>query len=119
LGSRARHRSLGGRYPLSPGGQHGWVTRGPGLNARDYPLLGEIEEAIVLAQQLQAAQFAADALASYDLVRRERVGKMARMTAANRDARVAGPVAARLHKVFMPVFFGRFYERATAWLSAV
>jgi salicylate hydroxylase len=75
-----------------------------------------IEDAVVLAQQIRQARSIPDALASYDRIRRERVGKMAATAAANRDAKTAGPVAARMRNLFMPVFFGRFYERATAWL---
>jgi salicylate hydroxylase len=75
-----------------------------------------IEDAVVLAQHLRQARSLPGALASYDRIRRERVGKMARTAAANRDAKTAGPVAARMRNLFMPVFFGRFYERATAWL---
>jgi hypothetical protein len=43
---------------------------------------------------------------------------MARTAAANRDAKVAGPVAARMRNLVMPVMFSRFYEKATAWLYA-
>jgi 2-polyprenyl-6-methoxyphenol hydroxylase-like FAD-dependent oxidoreductase len=58
------------------------------------------------------------ALTGYEERRRTRVGKMARTAAANRDAKVAGPVAARLRDLMMPLFVGRFYEKATAWLYA-
>jgi salicylate hydroxylase len=75
-----------------------------------------IEDAVVLAQQIRQARSLPDALASYDRMRRERVGKMARTAAANRGAKTAGPVAARMRNLFMPMLFGRFYERATGWL---
>jgi salicylate hydroxylase len=75
-----------------------------------------VEDAVVLAQQIRQARSLPDALASYDRMRRERVGKMARTAAANRDAKTAGPVAARMRNLLMPMFFGRFYERATGWL---
>jgi salicylate hydroxylase len=75
-----------------------------------------IEDAVVLAQQMRQARSLPGALAASDRIRRERVGKMAATAAANRDAKTAGPVAARMRNLFMPVFFGRFYERATAWL---
>jgi salicylate hydroxylase len=75
-----------------------------------------VEDAVVLAQQIRQARSLPDALASYDRIRRERVGKMATAAAANRDAKTAGPVVARMRNLFMPIFFGRFYERATAWL---
>ncbi len=77
-----------------------------------------IEDAIVLAQELQAKGSVAAALAGYDERRRPRVAKMAKTAASNRDAKVAGPVAARMRNLMMPLFFGRFYEKATAWLYA-
>jgi salicylate hydroxylase len=77
-----------------------------------------IEDAIVLAQELQARGSVAAALAGYDERRRPRVAKMAKTAASNRDAKVAGPVAARVRNLMMPLFFGRFYEKATAWLYA-
>jgi 2-polyprenyl-6-methoxyphenol hydroxylase-like FAD-dependent oxidoreductase len=77
-----------------------------------------IEDAIVLAQELQRAPSVAGALAGYDERRRARVAKMAKTAAANRDAKVAGPVAARMRNLMMPLLFGRFYEKATAWLYA-
>ena len=77
-----------------------------------------VEDAIVLAQELQAKGSVAAALAGYDERRRPRVAKMAKTAASNRDAKVAGPVAARMRNLMMPLFFGRFYEKATAWLYA-
>ena len=77
-----------------------------------------IEDAIVLAQELQAKGSVAAALAGYEERRRPRVAKMAKAAASNRDAKVAGPVAARMRNLMMPLFFGRFYEKATAWLYA-
>jgi salicylate hydroxylase len=77
-----------------------------------------IEDAIVLAQELQARGPVAAALAGYDERRRPRVAKMAKTAASNRDTKVAGPVAARMRNLMMPLFFGRFYEKATAWLYA-
>ena len=41
---------------------------------------------------------------------------MAKIAAANRDAKTAGPVAVQLRNLLMPFFFNRFYERATGWL---
>jgi len=75
-----------------------------------------IEDAIALAQQLRAGASVPAALAGFDQVRRARVGKMAKSAAANRDAKTAGPVAARLREMIMPVVFSRVYERATGWL---
>lgn len=75
-----------------------------------------IEDAVVLAQQLQRQPDLTEALAEFDRLRQARVGKMARAAATNRDAKTAGPVAGRLRNLFMPLFFSRGYERATAWL---
>jgi salicylate hydroxylase len=75
-----------------------------------------IEDAIALAQQLQRGGSVPAALAGFDEVRKARVGKMAKSAAANRDAKTAGPVAARLREMIMPLVFGRVYERATGWL---
>jgi salicylate hydroxylase len=38
------------------------------------------------------------------------------MEAANRDAKTAGPITARMREMIMPLVFDRFYERATGWL---
>ncbi len=75
-----------------------------------------IEDAVVLAQQLQRAATVPAALAAFDQARRARVGKMARTAARNRDAKTAGLVASRLRELIMPLVFGRAYERATGWL---
>jgi 2-polyprenyl-6-methoxyphenol hydroxylase-like FAD-dependent oxidoreductase len=75
-----------------------------------------IEDAVVLARQLRASGSIAAALAAYDQVRRQRTGKLAKMAAANHDAKTAGPLAARMRNLVMPLFFARFYPRATAWL---
>jgi salicylate hydroxylase len=75
-----------------------------------------IEDAVELAAQLRRAGPVAAALAGYERARRGRAGKMAKIAAANRDAKTAGPVAARLRNLIMPVLFPRLYERATGWL---
>jgi 2-polyprenyl-6-methoxyphenol hydroxylase-like FAD-dependent oxidoreductase len=75
-----------------------------------------IEDAIVLAQQLQRNGSVAAALAAHEQTRRERVDKMTRSASANRDAKTAGPIAAALRNLVMPLTFSRFYERATGWL---
>jgi salicylate hydroxylase len=75
-----------------------------------------IEDAVELARQLGRPGTVADALARFDAARRDRAGKMAKIAAANRDAKTAGPVSAALRNLIMPVMFGRFYERATGWL---
>ena len=75
-----------------------------------------IEDAVELARQLRGPGAVADALARFDAARRDRAGKMAKIAAANRDAKTAGPVSAALRNLIMPVMFDRFYERATGWL---
>jgi salicylate hydroxylase len=75
-----------------------------------------IEDAVELARQLRGPGAVADALARFDTARRDRAGKMAKIAAANRDAKTAGPVSATLRNLIMPVMFARFYERATGWL---
>ena len=75
-----------------------------------------IEDAVELARQLGRPGTVAGALAGFDTARRDRAGKMAKIAAANRDAKTAGPLAAALRGLLMPFFFDRFYERATGWL---
>jgi 2-polyprenyl-6-methoxyphenol hydroxylase-like FAD-dependent oxidoreductase len=75
-----------------------------------------IEDAVELAGQLSGPGAVADALARFGTARRDRAGKMARIAAANRDAKTAGPLAAAARGLLMPFFFNRFYERATGWL---
>jgi salicylate hydroxylase len=75
-----------------------------------------IEDAVELAGQLSGPGAVADALARFDTARRNRAGKMAKIAAANRDAKTAGPAAAAVRGLLMPFFFDRFYERATGWL---
>jgi salicylate hydroxylase len=77
-----------------------------------------IEDAVELASQLNrpGPGPVAAALARFDTARRDRAGQMARVAAANRDAKTAGPVSATLRNLIMPVMFNRFYERATGWL---
>jgi 2-polyprenyl-6-methoxyphenol hydroxylase-like FAD-dependent oxidoreductase len=75
-----------------------------------------LEDAVVLAQQLHQEDAVESALAAYDRLRRKRVDKMVTASASNRDAKTAGPIAARLRNVFMPIFFPRVYVRATSWL---
>ncbi|WP_433464977.1 FAD-dependent oxidoreductase [Spirillospora sp. CA-128828] len=75
-----------------------------------------IEDAVALARELAAANGVPAALAAFDRIRHDRTGKLAKTAAANRDAKTAGPVAARLREIMMPFFFNRFYEKATGWL---
>jgi len=75
-----------------------------------------IEDAVALAQQLDHAATIPAALGSFDEIRRARTDKMVKSASANRDAKTAGPIAARVRNLVMPLFFSRFYEKATGWL---
>jgi salicylate hydroxylase len=75
-----------------------------------------VEDAVELARQLRGPGTVADGLARFGASRRDRAGKMAKIAAANRDAKTAGPVSAALRNLIMPFMVGRFYERATGWL---
>ena len=75
-----------------------------------------LEDAVVLAGQLAAADGVAAGLAAFDRLRQPRAGKLAKTEAANREAKTAGPVTTRMREVIMPHVFNRFYEKATGWL---
>jgi salicylate hydroxylase len=75
-----------------------------------------LEDALVLARHLAANPAVPEALAAFDLERQPRAGKLAKMDSRNRDAKVAGPVAARMREIVMPHVFGHVFERATGWL---
>ncbi|WP_433501268.1 FAD-dependent oxidoreductase [Sphaerimonospora sp. CA-214678] len=75
-----------------------------------------VEDAVALAREVAATKTVPAALAAFDRLRHDRTGKLAKTAAANRDAKTAGPVAARLREIIMPFFFNRFYEKATGWL---
>ena len=75
-----------------------------------------IEDAVVLARELHRSGDVPSALASFVDLRRARLGKLARTASRNRDAKTAGPLAARIRNLVMPVTFNRFYEKATGWL---
>jgi salicylate hydroxylase len=75
-----------------------------------------LEDAVILARRLADNGTIPQALAAFDAERQPRAGKMARMEAKNRDAKTAGPIAARMREVIMPHVFSRFYEGATGWL---
>jgi hypothetical protein len=75
-----------------------------------------LEDAVVLTRELAAAGGIADGLAAFDRARQPRAGKLARMESKNRDAKTAGPLAARLREIVMPHVFPRVYENATGWL---
>ena len=77
-----------------------------------------LEDAVVLARHIAGAGTDAipAALAAFDAERQPRAGKLAGMESRNRDAKTAGPIAARMREVIMPHVFSRFYENATGWL---
>jgi 2-polyprenyl-6-methoxyphenol hydroxylase-like FAD-dependent oxidoreductase len=75
-----------------------------------------LEDAVVLAHQLAGAEGVPAALEAFDRARGPRAGKLARMESKNRDAKTAGPLAARMREIVMPHVFERFYENATGWL---
>jgi salicylate hydroxylase len=75
-----------------------------------------MEDAVVLARKLAAADSISAGLAAFDTERHARSGKLAKTEAANRDAKTAGPFASRMREAIMPHVFNRFYEKATGWL---
>jgi 2-polyprenyl-6-methoxyphenol hydroxylase-like FAD-dependent oxidoreductase len=75
-----------------------------------------MEDALVLARHLRAEASVPAALEAFDRERQPRAGKLARMESRNRDAKVSGPVAARMREIVMPHMFGRVFEKATGWL---
>ncbi|MFI0421751.1 FAD-dependent oxidoreductase [Spongiactinospora sp. 9N601] len=75
-----------------------------------------IEDAAALAHALATAGDVPTALAEFDRVRHDRTGRLVKVAAANRDAKTAGPLTARLRELVMPYFFGHIYERTTGWL---
>jgi len=75
-----------------------------------------IEDAVILAKCIRDRDSVAAALDSFELVRRPRTDKMLKAAGANHDAKVAGPFAARVRDVMMPVFFRRFAEKGGAWM---
>ncbi|WP_113703261.1 FAD-dependent oxidoreductase [Nonomuraea lactucae] len=75
-----------------------------------------LEDAVVLARELERSATTPAALTAYDRARRARVAKMAKAARDNRDAKTAGPAGRWISGLIMPVFFRFFYERATAWL---
>jgi 2-polyprenyl-6-methoxyphenol hydroxylase-like FAD-dependent oxidoreductase len=80
-----------------------------------------IEDAVILARELRRVDPSGGAgvaasLAAFVGLRSSRLGKLAKSAASNRDAKTAGPLAARLRDAIMPFTFNRFYERASGWL---
>ncbi|MDG6102248.1 FAD-dependent monooxygenase [Dactylosporangium aurantiacum] len=76
-----------------------------------------VEDAVVLAKCLRDEPSVGAALRRYEQLRRPRTDQMLKVAGANRDAKVAGPVAARLRDVMMPFFFKRFAQRGSAWMD--
>ncbi|MFF4341970.1 FAD-dependent monooxygenase [Kitasatospora sp. NPDC001540] len=75
-----------------------------------------LEDAVALARALHAEPDRAAALAAFDRGRADRAGRLARSAAANRGAKTAGPLAARVRDAVMPLVFARTYARTTDWL---
>ena len=75
-----------------------------------------IGDPVVLARELHAPGDVPRALAAFVDLRGARLGKLAKTASRNRDAKAAGPLAARLRDFAMPFTFNRFYEKATGWL---
>ena len=75
-----------------------------------------LEDAVVLARELAAADSIPAGLAAFDRQRHPRSGKLAKTETANRDAKTAGPITTRMREMIMPHVFNRFYEKATGWL---
>ena len=75
-----------------------------------------MEDAVVLARELAAADTVAAGLDAFGRGRHPRAGKMAKTEASNRDAKTGGPIATRMRELIMPHVFNRFYEKATGWL---
>ncbi|WP_457032149.1 FAD-dependent monooxygenase [Kitasatospora sp. P5_F3] len=71
-----------------------------------------LEDAVVLAQVLSRG----GSLAEYEQLRRDRIGRMLKAAAANRDAKTAGPVGRRVNDLVLPLVFRHFYGRSTSWL---
>jgi hypothetical protein len=75
-----------------------------------------MEDGVVLAAELAAADDIPAGLAAFDRQRQPRSGKLAKIEAANRDAKTVGPIASRMRELIMPHVFNHFYEKATGWL---
>jgi 2-polyprenyl-6-methoxyphenol hydroxylase-like FAD-dependent oxidoreductase len=75
-----------------------------------------IEDAVVLAQQVYRHDTVAAALAAFVQLRRDRLGKLAKMATKNQEAKLAGPLTARVRNLVMPLVFPRVYPKATGWL---
>ncbi|WP_019634381.1 FAD-dependent oxidoreductase [Actinomadura atramentaria] len=75
-----------------------------------------VEDAAALGRALLAAADVPAALAAYEADRRARTADLLNLARRNRDSKVAGPVAARVRDIVMPLVFRRFHACATAWL---
>jgi salicylate hydroxylase len=75
-----------------------------------------MEDAVVLARELAAADSIPAGLTAFDRQRHPRSAKLAKTETANRDAKTAGPITTRMREMIMPHVFNRFYEKATSWL---
>jgi salicylate hydroxylase len=75
-----------------------------------------MEDAVVLARELAAADSVPAGLTAFDRHRHARSGRLAKTETANRDAKTGGPVTTRMREMIMPHVFNRFYEKATGWL---
>ncbi|MET7392746.1 NAD(P)/FAD-dependent oxidoreductase [Dactylosporangium sp. NPDC005572] len=71
-----------------------------------------IEDAVVLAKCLRDGQ----TLEAFAALRAPRTARMLRTAGANVDAKVAGPLAARVRDVMMPLLFRRFAAKGSAWM---
>ncbi|MFB8209034.1 FAD-dependent monooxygenase [Streptomyces sp. NPDC056010] len=75
-----------------------------------------LEDALVLARSLGTETSVPAALAAYDAARSDRLARMARAAAGNRDSKTAGPLGRWARDLMMPVGIRFFYEKAMAWL---
>ncbi|MFC8535686.1 FAD-dependent monooxygenase [Streptomyces sp. NPDC057249] len=75
-----------------------------------------LEDALVLARSLGTATSVPAALSAYDAARSDRLARMARAAAGNRDSKTAGPLGRWARDLMMPVGIRLFHEKATAWL---
>ncbi|GGM41733.1 FAD-dependent oxidoreductase [Dactylosporangium sucinum] len=75
-----------------------------------------IEDAVVLAKCVRDAAAVDQALEAFAALRAPRTARMLRTAGATVDAKVAGPLAARVRDVMMPFFFRRFAARGSAWM---
>ncbi|MGC4948738.1 FAD-dependent monooxygenase [Streptomyces sp. DT224] len=75
-----------------------------------------LEDALVLARLLGTETSVPAALTAYDAERSDRLARMARAAAGNRESRTAGPLGRWARDLMMPVGIRLFHERAMAWL---